>query len=350
MRAKTIWTIVIGLTLAAPAAAQPVVREAAGANALAIQAAVDAFRADLGGANNGNTPGSQPNGRREINWDGGGAAATITLDPSPMTRFSNRGAVFTTPGHGFEISGQPTPEFGELNPAYPTMFEAFSSPRLFAALGSNVTDVWFFVPGSTTVAAASTGFGAVFTGVTSETSSRMEFYAPDGKLLYERAVPYAVGDGSMSFLGVSFPYGEVVGRVRIISGNAALGPAEAGAIDVAVMDDFVYGEPVSVQGLTLTPESGRVFRTQTIDIVVGVSNPGASVQNGRIWLDGQNVTANFLACARTGSQAGGQTFRCSVPRGLLSAGDHVLQVELDLSNQTRLRQAVRWTVVANTEP
>ena len=62
------------------------------------------------------------------------------------------------------------------------------------------------------------------------------------------------------------------------------------------------------------------------------------------------MTANFLACARSGSQAGGQTFRCAVPRGLLTAGDHVLQVELDLADQTRLRQAVRWTVVANTEP
>ena len=39
-----------------------------------------------------------------------------------------------------------------------------------------------------------------------------------------------------------------------------------------------------------------------------------------------------------GSQAGGQTFRCPVPRGLLTAGDHVLHVELNLSNQTRLRQ------------
>ena len=51
-----------------------------------------------------------------------------------------------------------------------------------------------------------------------------------------------------------------------------------------------------------------------------------------------------------GSQAGGATFRCPVPRGLLIAGDHVLQVELNLSDQTRLRQAVRWTVVGNTEP
>src|SRR5262245_43274326 len=123
--------IVLGLLIATPAMAGPVVREAAGANAAAIQAAVDQFRADLGGVNNGNTAGSQASGRREINWDGGGATAPIGLFPSPMTTFSNRGAIFVTPGSGFSISGQPTPEFGELNPGYPTLFASFSVPRLF---------------------------------------------------------------------------------------------------------------------------------------------------------------------------------------------------------------------------
>jgi hypothetical protein len=351
MGVKTWFVIVAGLAMAAPAAAQPVIREAAGANAAAIQAAVDAFRADLGGVNNGNTPGSQPSGRREINWDGGGAAANATIFPSPMTTFSNRGAVFTTPGTSFEISGQPLPNFGEINASYGTLFAAFSVPRLFSALGSNVMDSWFFVPGNTAIAAGVTGFGAVFTNVTSETSTRMEFYAPDGALLFERVVPWAAGNGSLSFLGVSFPYGEIVGRVRIVSGNAALGPAEAGAIDLAVMDDFIYGEPVAVQGLTVAPQTGRVFRTATLDLVVSIAGlQGASVVGGRVSLDGADVTAAFLACAIPGSQSGGQTFRCPVPRGILPPGDHVLQVELNLSNQTRLRQAVRWTVVANTEP
>jgi hypothetical protein len=339
------------MALAAPAAAQPQVREAAGAGSAAIQAAVDAFRADLGGENNGNTPGSQAGGRREINWDGGGAAAVPTLDPSPMTRFSNRGAVFTTPGHGFEISGAPSPNFGEINAAYGSHFATFSSPRLFSALGSSVLDAWFFVPGNTAIAAGVTGFGAVFTGVSGDGTTRLEFYAPDGALLYERAVPWAAGDGSLSFLGVSFPYGEIIGRVRIISGNAALGPADAGAIDVAAMDDFVYGEPVAVQGLSITPQSSRLFRTGALDLIVGVSGlQGTTVTGGRVQLDGADVTAGFLGCLIPGSQSGGQTFRCPVPRGLLAAGDHVMNVELTLANGTKLRNAVRWTVIGNTEP
>lgn len=350
MRVTTMAGVVVALGLAAPAIGQPLVREAAGASPAAIQSAVDAFRADLGGANNGNTPGSQPNGRREINWDGGGAAAPVTLDPSPMTRFSNRGAVFTTPGHGFEISGAPVPNFGEINPDYQAQFAPFSVPRLFAALGSNVMDVWFFTPGDTAVAAGVTGFGAVFTHATTVDATRMEFYAPDGALLYERAVPWAAGAGALSFLGVSFPYGEIIGRVRIVSGNAALGPSETGALDLAVMDDFVYGEPVPVQGLTLAPTSGKVFRTASLDIVVGVNDLPAAVTGGRVRLDGADVTPQFLSCLIPGTQAAGQTFRCPVPRGLLGAGDHVLNVELNLANQIRLRNAVRWTVVANTEP
>src|SRR5262245_7171735 len=82
---------------------------ASGPTTASIQAAVDQFRADLG-ANNGVTAGSQPGGRREINWDGGGAAAPPTLDPSPMTRFAARGATFLTSGTGFETSGAPSPE------------------------------------------------------------------------------------------------------------------------------------------------------------------------------------------------------------------------------------------------
>ena len=100
MKALAMCAVMAGVLGAAPAMAGPVVREGSGANAAAIQAVVDQFRADLGGANNGNTPGTQPLGRREINWDGGGATAPLTLDPIPMTRFSARGARFITTGSG----------------------------------------------------------------------------------------------------------------------------------------------------------------------------------------------------------------------------------------------------------
>lgn len=58
--------LVAGMLIAGPALAGPLVRQASGPNAAAIQATVDQFRTDLGGANNGVVAGSQPTGRREI--------------------------------------------------------------------------------------------------------------------------------------------------------------------------------------------------------------------------------------------------------------------------------------------
>src|SRR3712207_1132113 len=88
-----------------PTARAQVVRSGAGADAADILAVVNQFRTDLGNPNNGNTPGSLGSGRREINWDGGGAAAASTFFATPMTTFNSgatpRGAVFTTPGSGF---------------------------------------------------------------------------------------------------------------------------------------------------------------------------------------------------------------------------------------------------------
>jgi hypothetical protein len=334
-----------GVVSTSTATAGPVVREAAGANAAAIQTAVDQFRTDLGGANNGTTLGSQLTGRREISWDGGGDAALATTFPSPMDTFANRGAVFVTPGTGFAISGQPSPEFGDLNPAYPAYFTTFSSPRLFTALNTNVMDVWFFVPGDGTVPAAVTGFGSVFTDVDSPTSTKLEFYAPDGALLYEHWVPAIEGDETLSFLGVSFDAGEVVGRVRIVSGNAALGPDETGDIDLVAMDDFIYGEPVSTLGLRIAPSTSTLSRRGAFDILIDTTGLAAGLVGGQVTLDGLVVTQPFLACVAQAQGSDGTTFRCPIPRGFLPSGDRTLQVQLELSDGTRVRNAVRWTIV-----
>ncbi len=233
---------------ALPAHAVPVTFSDAGADVASIQDTVDAFRAQLGDPNNGNTPGSQPGGRREINWDGGGDAAPATVFPTPMTTFSGRGNVNTTAGTGFEISGQPTPRFGDINPTYPDIFATFSSPRLFAPLGSNVMDVLFTVPGTTDEPALSTGFGAVFTDVDIAGITTLEFFDPSGQPL-ETLIVQTFNQG-LSFSGAFFG-APVLSRVRITLGNAALGPDDGGATDVVALDDFVYGEP---QAAAVVPE------------------------------------------------------------------------------------------------
>lgn len=248
---RTLLTGILLLSLVSsvplPAAAAPVTFSAAGADAASIQATVDAFRTALGAPNNGNTPGPLASGRREINWDGGGSTATA-IAPTPFTAFLNiRGAFLTTPGTGFvqaPVSGLATTF---ANPTYATIFQTFSPVRLFSPIGSNITDLEFFVPGGNgTIPATTNGFGAVFTDVDLPTSASIECFDPQGTSLGLFFAPPA--NNGLSFVGVIFNAGERVARVRITSGNVAPGPNDDVASDVVVMDDFLYGEPMALAG------------------------------------------------------------------------------------------------------
>ena len=214
-------------------------RSAAGPDPASIQGAVDLFRADLGNPNNGNAAGPLPGGRREINWDGGGAATTPA--GTPFAGFqANRGALFTTPGTGFVQAPASGLATFFSNASYNTIFQTFSPQRLFTPVGSNLTDVTFTIPGMAGLPALTSGFGAVFTDVDLVNTTSLEFFDFNGDSLGVFFVPAA--NNGLSFLGVSF--GEaIVARVRITSGNTALGPNDGGGIDVVAMDDFIYGEP-----------------------------------------------------------------------------------------------------------
>src|SRR5438552_2075019 len=247
----------------------PTVFQAAGPNALSIQSTVDAFRGALGNPNNGNTPGPLASGRREINWDGGGADTT-TAPVTPFDVFLNtRGARFTTRGTGLSQAppaGGPQGGLAVLfdNPTYGTIFSTFSPLRLFTPVGSRITEGLFFVPGSNGGHPATvSGFGAVFTDVdrpagsgperNRRASTLIEYFgtaAADGddddgddeKLLFKGVVPASPGDGSLSFFGIVFTDARIA-RVRITSGSVAPGPNDDGKRDIVMMDDFLYGEP-----------------------------------------------------------------------------------------------------------
>jgi hypothetical protein len=239
----------------------PTVFQAAGPTAASIQASVDGFRAALGDPNNANAPGPLASGRREINWDGGGANDT-TPPVTPFNVFLNtRGGQFTTPGAGLSQappSGGPQGGLEVLfdNPTYGSIFSTFSPLRLFTPVGSNITDALFFLPGSNgTIPATVSGFGAVFTDVDQPdgsgpgqkrgnrgSSTLMECFGADGELLFSSFVPASPGDGSLSFYGIVFDEARIA-RVRITSGDVAPGPDDDGKHDVVVMDDFIYGEP-----------------------------------------------------------------------------------------------------------
>ncbi len=274
----------LGGVFAVPAAAALIVFSASGANAASTQATVDSFRTALG-VNSGLGPctgACVPGvGRREINWDGvpdsfssGGANPFPgdffnQPDGSPAGRV--RGAQFAT-GGAFEVSadsdsdgdGNPGPVatlFGNHSPDNAADFAAFSAERIFGLVGTNQMDVLFSVPGSPATSATVRGFGAVFTDVEVQGSTRLEFFDVNGLLLHAASVaPFVSGESesfkSLSFLGVTFDTASVF-RVHITNGGFDLNLQQFGADDATAMDDFIYGEPTAV------PEPGSMVLVAT---------------------------------------------------------------------------------------
>jgi len=135
-----------------------------------ITAVVELYRSLLG-PNNGGEPGSRATGRREINWDGvpDDLSAPNFLPPdffNDVAAPRARGAFFSTPGAGVQVSANSdnafgaAVRFGNINPNYVDRFETFSPERLFSPIDSNIVDMTFFVPG-TSAPAVVNGFGAV---------------------------------------------------------------------------------------------------------------------------------------------------------------------------------------------
>ena len=235
-----------------------------------IQETVDDFREALGNPDNGNAPGPLASGRREINWDGGGSTAT-TPPVTPFNVFLNtRGGQFTTPGVGLTQappSGGPQDGLEGLfnNPNLGDTFGVFSSPRLFTPVLSNITEGSFFIPGTNgAVPATVSGFGAVFTDVDLNGSTRIQFFdADDNELLNSIVPPGTVDSRSLSFLGVMGDAGEQIARVRITTGNTAIGSnflnPNVETPDVVAMDDFIYGEPVPEPGVVGLAAAGLIL-------------------------------------------------------------------------------------------
>ena len=240
--------VVLSLATACRAGnAAPSVVMGAGDN---VAAKVDEYRSYFGGQNNGGDPGTKgTSGYREINWDGlsDEQSAPAVLAPDVFNQtvapFA-RGARLETPGQGVMASADadnPTgtlPRFGNINPTYVDIFQTFSAERLFSPVGNNTVDLTFFVPGTSTPAVVR-GFGAIYADVDTDHTA-FEYFDINNVSLGKFQTP--VADNGLSFLGVIF-LDPIVHRVRIAYGTDALGPNDGAGVDVAVMDNFIYGEP-----------------------------------------------------------------------------------------------------------
>lgn len=205
------------------------------------------LRSLLGETLNPNTAGEKTGGRREINWDG--VPATVTNNHAFPVNFFNsnspRGVVLSVVGGtGLRVSDN---GFTDVNATYAGGFNAFSPAKTFAPIGATVTEVHFFVAGSTTPAAVN-GFASVFAGVNRSTATKIEFFDATNKLLRSVAVPRGSDAKGLSVAGIMFDT-PIVAFVRITTGQAALSATTGdfgqakGPFDLAVMDDFLYSEP-----------------------------------------------------------------------------------------------------------
>ena len=176
---------------------------------------------------------------------------------TPFNVFLNtRGGQFSTDGTGFlqaPPSGGPQDGLAGAfsNATYATTFGVFSPNRDFTPVGSTTTQGLFFIPGTMGGTPAEvSGFGAVFTDVDLANSTEIEFFDRNGNPLTSRSVlPGTVADASLSFLGVTFNAGEMIASIRITTGTNPLAQGindnPTAGIDLVVMDDFLYAEPVA---------------------------------------------------------------------------------------------------------
>lgn len=246
MKLRACSVFLAGLFLVPTTWAGFVTYESAGSSPAAITSTRDDFRTAVGGGAVAGPNGSFGGLRREINWDG---VPSVLSDPNALpANFFNvnspRGAVLGTPGAGFLVSanaGLATPTlFGFSND-----FQAFSAQRLFTAVGSNITDVLFYAPGTLT-AATTSAFAAIFIDVEVAAQTKIEFFDENNSMIFSRDVLVA-GNQGLSFVGAVANAGERISRVRLTSGmntlisNGVLGNPND---DIVVMDDFLYAEPL----------------------------------------------------------------------------------------------------------
>lgn len=212
-----------------------------------INTTLENFRQKLGTLNT--TPGHNA-GRREINWDAvPDSFENVNLPEDffnpvgPSAAAGLQRGFKYLPGAAARISGN---SFAGLEPSNATQFAAFSGTKTFAAIGSNIWNVEFEVPGQP-VAASVEGFGAVFSDVDVEGAATMQFFSGTESLGTFK-VPVRT-TGSHSFLGVYFP-GKKITRVEIKQGAAPVQAAvkdisAGGSQDLVLMDDFLYSEPTA---------------------------------------------------------------------------------------------------------
>lgn len=91
--------------------------------------------------------------------------------------------------------------------------EYCSAQRLFTAVGSTITDVLFYAPGTMT-AATTSSFAAIFVDVEVAAQTKIEFFDESNSTIFSRDALVA-GNQGLSFVGAVANAGERISRVRL---------------------------------------------------------------------------------------------------------------------------------------
>jgi hypothetical protein len=235
-----------------------------GAGTANATTALNAFRAAIGGVNNGGTPSPQVGGRREINWDGvaldgtdfGGNSHVIIPNKTvgiPVNRFQSRGVRFA---EEYAVTGD---GFVSANPGVAGQFPAFSDGKTFAMFNDNGIELNFVLPSDPNTApvqAGVRGFGVIFIDVEKPNTTSIEYF--NGSISLGKFFVEPGPSAQAEFLGVLFDNPIItnveitVGEAQIFSvnGNTVIpGPKDItldpiNGKDLADTDDFVLSEPV----------------------------------------------------------------------------------------------------------
>jgi len=235
--------------------------DSTGATAADITSTRDGFRAAVGGGTAAAANGDFGGVRREINWDGvpDARSAPNALPANFFNVNSPRGVVFSSPDGAATFLVSSTTASGQpILFGFPGDLQTFSPQRLFATTNSRVTDIRFFVPGTST-AATTRAFAAIFVDAEFNDAAnftRMEFFDQSDAVIFSHNVTAANfqltnGDnrGGLSFLGGVADAGERIARVRITTPDNFLisnGVRANESSDFVIMDDFLYATPAAV--------------------------------------------------------------------------------------------------------
>lgn len=271
-------------------------------------AAFSAFKAAIGGSDNGGAPPPQSGGFRAINWDGvaldgtdfGGNTTVISPNNVvgiPVNRFQARGVEFESV---YAVAGD---GFVSVNPSVAGQFPAFSPTKTFAMFNDNFIEFNFVLPSATNtppIQAVTRGFGAIFLDVETANTTSIEYF--NGTTSLGKFFVPVGASGQAEFFGVLFD-NPVVSRVKITLGNATLFnfnglAATTGATDtppgsdLAVTDDFVYPEPAPVAtGININATAGTPFTAKVASFTDG--NPNGQVSDFSVVIDwGDGTTSS----------------------------------------------------------